>query len=81
MGLVGPNLNIYQETGAASLKKIFVALALLDINQDFHRTEIAGNPAFTNSLISVNLDTLDVSQIGGFPKARHKMPAAIREVS
>ena len=81
VGLVGPNLNIYQETGAASLKKIFVALALLDINQDFHKTEIAGNPAFTNSLISVNLDTLDVSQIGGFPKARHKMPAAIREVS
>lgn len=62
VGLLGPNLCIEQSGGVSSLKRIFVALALLDADQDFQTLSFLKSRHLTETCIYVNLDNLEVSQ-------------------
>ena len=74
MGLVAPNLHINEGAGTSSLKRIFSALALLDADQDFKISGSQQKKRFSDTLISVNLDTLEVSQMNGRSRMRYQMP-------
>ncbi len=81
VGLVAPNLHINEGAGTSSLKRIFSALALLDADQDFMISGSQQKKRFSDTLISVNLDTLDVSQMNGRSRMRYQMPVGREGVS
>ena len=81
MGLVAPNLHINEGAGASSLKRNFSALALLDADQDFKISGSQQKKRFSGTLISVNLDTLEVSQMNGRSRMRYQMPVGREGVS
>ena len=68
VGLLGPNLRIEEAGGSSSLKRIFVALALLDVGQDFQTIGSQKNRNLPETCIWVNLDSLNVSQTGSVAK-------------
>ena len=68
VGLLGPNLRIEEEGGSSSLKRIFVALALLDAGQDFPTIGSQKNRNLPETCIWINLDSLNVSQTGSVAK-------------
>ena len=77
VSLVAPNLYIDEGEGPSSIKRIFIALALLDADQDFRISVSQRNRGFSDTLISVNLDTLEVSQMNDLPGPgrRYQIPA------
>ena len=81
VGLVAPNLHINEGAGTSSLKRIFSALALLDADQDFLISGSQQKKGFSDTLISVNLDTLEVSQMNGRSRMRYQMPVGRGGVS
>ena len=68
VGLLGPNLCIEEGGGPSSLKRIFVALALLDAGQEFQKIGSQKNRNLPETCIWINLDSLNVSQTGGVAK-------------
>lgn len=64
VGLMGPSLNLPEESGQGSLKKILVALALLNSKQDFYAASMLRLKPLPIISIWINLDNLKVSQGG-----------------
>lgn len=80
VGLVASNTHIEERSGTSALKRIFVALALLDTSHSFRSNGADDRTYHSSTLISVDLDTLEVSEMNGFPQTHYPIPSKSPQV-
>ena len=80
VGLVASNTHIEERSGTSALKRIFVALALLDTSHSFRSNGSYDRTYHSSTLISVDLDTLEVSEMNGFPKTHYQISSESPQV-